>query len=62
MRHDKIPSARQRRFLFEGQEQEEVWKNIPDKIRDRCRILLLQLLAHVIGEEGRERSRHERQD
>ncbi len=56
MSHNQSPSAWQPKLPFE---QDEIRIGIPEQSRERCRMLLSQLLQSVLGSEPRRQDERE---
>jgi hypothetical protein len=57
MHSDKKPSRWQRRLRFED---EEIWTQLPEPVREQCRSLWRQVLASVLKTgEGRQNERED---
>ena len=57
MHSNEKTAGRQRRLRFED---EEIWTELPESVREQCRTLWRQVLASVL--KARERRQDERQD
>ena len=58
MHSNENPTAWQRRLRFE--EDEEIWTELPESVREQCRSLWRQVLASVLKTGAR--GQNERQD